>query len=79
MGWIKRQKDEHVCNKPAHEDPREHVQPGDKWQCDECRAIWRVKSGSEGVALVSTPHGEWALLNWGLSRPAPVVSNTDPY
>lgn len=44
MGWIKRQKDQHVCPKPELDEVDE-VYPGDVWQCDseDCERQWIVK------------------------------------
>ena len=39
MGWIKRQADEHQCNKPFSDYK---VRVGDIWECDECYKAWIV-------------------------------------
>jgi hypothetical protein len=38
--WVHRDKDIHRCSKPAYE---RGIKPGDRWECDTCHTVWRVK------------------------------------
>lgn len=38
--WIPRDVDVHRCHKPAYDST---VSVGDRWVCDDCGQVWRVR------------------------------------
>lgn len=43
--WVYRESDVHNCNKPPYD---QSVQVGDRWQCNICNKVWRVKGFDSG-------------------------------
>lgn len=41
MGWIRQQKNKHVCQRPKLDDLIQPF-PGDVWECDHCSKQWVV-------------------------------------
>lgn len=57
--WIQRDVETHRCSKPGYDSS---VHTGDKWQCNECKAVWVVdkidgdqRDGSTWIIWKSEP------------------------
>lgn len=75
MGWIKRKADEHTCSKPNYSD-RAGIAEGDIWECDLCKAQWRVKKVNTWYDQRDNSSGGY--LDWELHGPARIVLPPQP-